>query len=157
MTTSAGILLYRLGDAEPRVLLAHPGGPYFAKRDLGAWTIPKGMIADGEPPEDAAIREFEEEMGWRPVGPLLPLGKVKQRSGKRVIGFALRSEETEEALLAKFSPGTFQMEWPPKSGAQVAFPEVDRIAFFDVQEAQSKIIREQAPFLDRLTESLADS
>jgi predicted NUDIX family NTP pyrophosphohydrolase len=156
MTTSAGILLYRLVDAELRVLLAHPGGPYFAKRDLSAWTIPKGLIADGEPPEDAAIREFEEEVGWRPVGPLLPLGEVKQRSGKRVIGFALRSDEIEKALLAKFSPGTFQMEWPPKSGMQVAFPEVDRIAFFDVQEAQLQMIREQAPFLDRLTESIPD-
>jgi predicted NUDIX family NTP pyrophosphohydrolase len=156
MTTSAGILLYRLVDAELRVLLAHPGGPYFSKRDLGAWTIPKGLIADGEPPEGAAIREFEEEVGWRPVGPLLPLGEVKQRSGKRIIGFALRSEETEEALLAKFSPGTFQMEWPPKSGMQVAFLEVDRIAFFDVQVAQLKMIREQAPFLARLTGFLAD-
>jgi predicted NUDIX family NTP pyrophosphohydrolase len=91
------------------------------------------------------------------VGPLLPLGEVKQRSGKRVIGFALHSEETEEALLAKFSPGTFQMEWPPKSGMQVAFPEVDRIAFFDARQARAKIIAEQIPFLDRLTESLPDS
>jgi predicted NUDIX family NTP pyrophosphohydrolase len=157
MTTSAGILLYRLADAEPRVLLAHPGGPYFAKRNGGSWTIPKGLLSIDEQAEEAALREFEEEVGWRPIGQLLPLGEVKQRSGKRVIGFGFLSEETEEALLAKFSPGMFQMEWPPKSGTQVAFPEVDRIAFFELQEARSRIIREQVLFLDRLTASLAGS
>jgi ADP-ribose pyrophosphatase YjhB (NUDIX family) len=86
MPISAGILLYRQRGAEIRLLSAHPGGPYFATRDLGAWTIPKGLVADGEQAEDAALREFEEEASWRPVGQLLRLGEVKQRSGKRVVG-----------------------------------------------------------------------
>jgi predicted NUDIX family NTP pyrophosphohydrolase len=146
---SAGILLYR-EDRPLRVLLAHPGGPYFGKKDAGAWTIPKGLVNPGEDIAAAARREFEEELGWRPEGELAPLGEVTLRSGKRVVAFAMRSNETEESTLAKFSPGRFSMEWPPRSGRQVEFPEVDRIELFAIETAKQMINDRQLPFLDRL-------
>jgi len=147
---SAGILLYRETAGDKRVLLAHPGGPFFARKDAGAWTIPKGLVDPGEDFADAALREFEEELGWRPAGDLAPLGEVKLKSGKRVIAFALRTAESEEELLAHFSPGKFSMEWPRGSGRLVEFPEVDRIAFFAVEPAHSAINPAQAPLLERL-------
>ena len=133
---SAGILLY-VDAVELRVLLAHPGGPYFSRKDAGAWTIPKGLVNDQEDLELAARREFEEELGWAPAGAALSLGHVKLRSGKVVHGFAIRGGEAEPSLLARFRPGTFSMEWPPKSGRSAEFPEVDRIGFFTLREARS--------------------
>jgi predicted NUDIX family NTP pyrophosphohydrolase len=152
---SAGILLYRETPTGPRVLLAHPGGPFFAKKDAGAWSIPKGLIDSGEEPEAAARREFEEECGWRSDGDLAPLGEATLRSGKRVIAFALRVDDSEDALLSKFAPGRFTMQWPPRSGKQVNFPEVDRIEFFSLDEARTKINPAQAVFLDRLADLTA--
>ena len=121
-------------------------------KDAGAWTIPKGLIALGEDPSAAARREFAEELGWEPVGDLLSIGTVKLRSGKLVHGFAIRSEETEEAYLARFAPGVFRMEWPPRSGRTAEFPEVDRIQFFTLAEAKTRINPAQQPFLDRLAD-----
>jgi predicted NUDIX family NTP pyrophosphohydrolase len=148
---SAGILLYRSTADGLRVLLAHPGGPFFAKKDEGAWSIPKGLIEPGEDPAAAALREFQEELGWRPAGNLHPLGEVRLKSGKRVIAFALASDESEATMLPQFSPGLFQMEWPPRSGRSAEFPEVDRIAFFTADEAARKLNPAQAALLDRLT------
>jgi predicted NUDIX family NTP pyrophosphohydrolase len=153
MPRSAGILLYRVEQNAPRVLLAHPGGPFFAKKDLGAWTIPKGLVDPGEDPRDAARREFAEELGWRPTGELVDLGEVTLRSGKHITAFALRSEEAEASMLARFNPGTFTMPWPPRSGKLAEFPEVDRIEFFPLAEAARRLNPAQAPLLDRLAAS----
>lgn len=152
--TSAGILLYRRAPAGVRVLLAHPGGPYFAKKDDGAWSIPKGLIEADEDPAAAARREFEEELGWRPAGDLQSLGEVWLKSGKCVVAFALANEEPEAALLARFSPGVFEMEWPPRSARQAEFPEVDRIDFYSLEDAARKLNPAQAPLIDRLAELL---
>jgi predicted NUDIX family NTP pyrophosphohydrolase len=119
--TSAGVLLFRQAPGTLRVLLAHPGGPYFSNKDAGAWSIPKGLVNPDENLADAARREFEEELGWRPDGELLPLGEVRLRSGKRLVAFALHCDDSEETLLAKFRPGTFTMEWPPRSGRTSEF------------------------------------
>jgi predicted NUDIX family NTP pyrophosphohydrolase len=152
--TSAGILLYcETGDGA-QVLLAHPGGPYFARKDVGAWTIPKGLINSTETPAEAARREFEEEAGWSPTGELHALGEVRLKSGKRVLAFALKSAEDPAELLARFSPGTFTMEWPRASGSFAEFPEVDRIEFFSLEAAREKINAAQQPLLDRLHELL---
>jgi predicted NUDIX family NTP pyrophosphohydrolase len=132
------------------VLLAHPGGPFFIHKDAGSWTIPKGLADPGEAMADAARREFEEEVGWRPAGDLTPLGEVKLRSGKRVIAFALQSDEPPEISLARFSPGLFAMEWPRGSQRLREFPEVDRIEFFSIDAARRKISPAQEPLLDRL-------
>jgi predicted NUDIX family NTP pyrophosphohydrolase len=153
---SAGILLFRDTPDGPRVLLAHPGGPFFVNKDAGAWTIPKGLIAPGEDPAAAARREFAEELGWQSGGELSPLGTVKLRSGKLVHGFAVRSDESEEALLDRFAPGVFTMEWPPRSGRSAEFPEVDRIQFFDLAEAKTRINPGQLAFLERLAVFLSD-
>ena len=147
---SAGILLY-VGSHQRRVLLAHPGGPYFSRKDLGSWTIPKGLVNDAENLESAARREFQEELGWSPPGVPVPIGYVKLGSGKIVHGFALQSLESEAALLAKFQPGTFRLEWPPNPGRFTDCPEVDRIEFFTLDKARSKLAAAQLPFLDRLT------
>jgi predicted NUDIX family NTP pyrophosphohydrolase len=151
---SAGILLYRSTAEGVRMLLAHPGGPFFAKKDDGAWSIPKGLLEADEDPAAAAVREFEEELGWRPAGEVQPLGEVRLKSGKRVIAFALASDEPEAAMLARFSPGMFQMEWPPRSGRSAEFPEVDRIAFFSLDEAARKLNPAQAPLIERLKDLL---
>jgi predicted NUDIX family NTP pyrophosphohydrolase len=154
---SAGLLLYRQSEAGLRVLIAHPGGPYFAKQDLGAWTIPKGLINPGETPRDAALREFAEEVGWRPaceVTDLLELGETRLRSGKRITAFALVTDESEPDLLARFVPGVFKMEWPPRSGQRQAFPEVDRIAFVTLEDAAERLNPAQAVFIERLFASI---
>ena len=149
---SAGILLFRETSTGPRILLAHPGGPFFATKDDGAWTIPKGLIIADEEPAAAARREFAEEVGWLPAGELHPLGSVKLRSGKVVHGFALQSTETEADMIARFAPGAFTMEWPPHSDRMAEFPECDRIQFFSLDEARARINPAQLPFLDRLGE-----
>ena len=147
---SAGILLHRLVPGGVRVMLAHPGGPYFAKKDNGAWTIPKGLVNPGEALDAAARREFAEEVGWQPTGELSPIGEVTLPSGKCVTGFALQTNESEAAVLARFVPGTFTMNWPPRSGQLAEFPEIDRVKFFSLSEAASRIHPAQANFLERL-------
>jgi predicted NUDIX family NTP pyrophosphohydrolase len=149
---SAGILLYRVGEEGVSVMLAHPGGPFFQRKDAGAWSIPKGLINADEPPQEAARREFEEEVGWRPEGELHPLGEVRLKSGKRVIAFALRTQEHPAQLYERFSPGVFTMEWPRGSGQLVELPEVDRIEFFAIDAAREKLNPAQQPLLDRLLE-----
>lgn len=151
--TSAGILLYRRGPNGLEVLLGHPGGPLYRNKDDGVWTIPKGEHGADESPEDAARRELTEETGLaRPENELAPLGEVRLRSGKTVRAFACECEISDEALARSFSPGTFSMEWPPRSGKSAEFPELDRLAFFSLAEAERKMNRGQQPFLARLAE-----
>jgi predicted NUDIX family NTP pyrophosphohydrolase len=143
---AAGILLFRDGPSGLEVLLAHPGGPLWARKDEGAWTLPKGQFTDGEAPLDAAKREFEEEMGSKPSGDFQPLGTLKQPSGKIIHAWAARSDFDETTVKSNL----FSMEWPPKSGRMGEFPEIDRAGWFSIEEARGKILKGQAPFLDRL-------
>jgi predicted NUDIX family NTP pyrophosphohydrolase len=151
---SAGILMYRHAEPRLEVLLVHPGGPYWRRKDEGAWSIPKGEM-DGE--QDAATvarREFAEETGVvLPAGPLEPLGEIRQRAGKRVIAFAVEGDLDVYAIRSN----TFEMEWPPRSGKMQAFPEIDRAEWFDLAAAQKKIIDGQQPLLDRLAELVGPS
>jgi predicted NUDIX family NTP pyrophosphohydrolase len=147
---SAGILLHRRRNGALEVLLAHPGGPFWARRDDGAWTIPKGLVDAGESDEAAARREFREELGADPVGTLVPLGSIRQRGGKHVEAFALEGDFDVAALRSN----TFETEWPPRSGRRHAFPEVDRVAWMDLATARVKMLDAQRPLLDRL-EALA--
>jgi predicted NUDIX family NTP pyrophosphohydrolase len=149
---SAGVLLYRLADGEIRVLLAHPGGPFWRRRDAGAWTIPKGLLQDGETAEAAARREFSEELGVEPEGALRPLGEIRQAGGKRVEAFTLEGDFD----VARLRSNDFALEWPPKSGRTALFPEVDRVAWFSLSIAREKILPGQAPLLDRLERLLLD-
>lgn len=148
---SAGILLYRLGPAGPEIFLAHLGGPYFAKKDEHAWSIPKGLVADGEAPLDAAQREFREEMGFRPGGPFHELKPIRQAGGKIVLAWAVRGDCDPAALRSN----TFELEWPPRSGRMQSFPEVDRADWFTLDEARAKIIKGQAALLDELEDILS--
>ena len=143
---SGGILLFRRTAEGIEVLLAHPGGPFWRHRDDGAWTIPKGEPIAGEAPEATARREFEEETGATATGPLQPLGGVRQRSGKWVEAFALE----DDFDVAGLHSNAFEMEWPPHSGQQASFPEIDRTAWFSLPEARRKILPGQQPLLDRL-------
>ena len=143
---SAGLLLFRETAAGLEVLLVHPGGPFWAKKDDGSWSIPKGEFEDGEEPLAAARREFEEEMGVPATGEFMPLKPLKQPSGKLVFAWAVRSDFDPSRLKSNM----FSMEWPPKSGRQREFPEVDKAAWFDVETARRKILKGQAPFLDQL-------
>ena len=153
MQTSCGLLLFRRRDDALEVMLVHPGGPFFARKDLGAWTIPKGLLDAGEEPLDAAKREFCEETGFAcPAGPFFDLGEVRQKSGKRVRGFACEGD----ADPAQLQSNTFEMEWPRGSGRIASFPEVDRGDWFSIETARTKIINEQTPFLDALVALLAD-
>ena len=145
---SAGLLAFRRRK-RPEVLLAHPGGPYWANRDAGAWTIPKGLV-DTDDLLAAALREFNEETGFTAQGPFIPLAPVKQNSGKTVHGFAFEADFDPK----KFSSNTFEMEWPPRSGRLRKFPEVDRIGWFPPREALEKLIAYQRPFLRELARKL---
>lgn len=151
---SAGILLFRSDpDGSPEFLLVHPGGPYWAKRDLGAWSIPKGQIEDGEDPRDCALREMEEELGTLPAlvpEELITLGSVRQRAGKVVEAWAGEGDFDPSGLASN----TFELEWPPHSGREQEFPEVDRAEWFDLAEARRRILPAQAELLDRLVEHL---
>jgi predicted NUDIX family NTP pyrophosphohydrolase len=145
-TTSCGVLLYRRDADAVRVLLAHPGGPFWRNRDAGAWTIPKGAPNDDEGPEDTARREFEEELGVPAIGPLVPLGEIRQRGGKRVQAFALEGDFDVAALRSN----PFEAQWPPKSGRMQSFPEIDRAQWFTLDEARAKLLPAQCTLLDRL-------
>jgi predicted NUDIX family NTP pyrophosphohydrolase len=145
---SAGILLYRVRDDVQEVLLVHPGGPFWARKDAGAWSIPKGEHGEDEDPVACARREFEEELGVpAPVAEeLTELGTVRQRSGKRVTAWAARGDLDPDAIRSN----TFTLEWPPRSGTFREFPEVDRAAWLPLDQAREKINPAQAEFLDRL-------
>ncbi|MCA6116170.1 NUDIX domain-containing protein [Bradyrhizobium sp. WSM 1738] len=143
--TSAGILMYRQKIAL-EVLLVHPGGPFWRSRDLGAWSIPKGELDGKEDPEVAARREFAEELGIEVSGSLQSLGQVRQRGGKTVWGYALEGELDTSCIRCN----EVSMEWPPRSGRTINFPEVDRAAWFTLPIAKEKILAGQQPFLDRL-------
>ena len=143
---SAGILLYRRDNQQLQVFLAHPGGPFWKNKDEGAWTIPKGEIAEGEDPLAAAKREFEEEIGVRIEGEFLELKPIRQRSGKHVLAWAVEGDCDSDEVRSN----AFSMEWPPKSGQQAEFPEVDRAHWFTIREARRKILPGQAPLLDQL-------
>jgi predicted NUDIX family NTP pyrophosphohydrolase len=150
---SAGLLLYRFNDeAEIEVLLVHPGGPFWAKKDERVWSIPKGEYDAGEEPLDAAEREFEEELGQlAPLGPRIDLGELDQSSAKRVHAWATEADFDADHI----SSNTFEMEWPPKSGTIAEFPEVDRAAWFSLAEARAKLLPGQIDFLARLRAALA--
>ncbi|MEU6456455.1 NUDIX domain-containing protein [Streptomyces sp. NPDC047065] len=150
MRRSAGLLLHRRGPGgELQVLLGHMGGPFYARREAGAWTVPKGEYDPAEPAWDAARREFQEELGLPPPdGEAVPLGEVRQAGGKAVTVWAVEADLDPAAVV----PGTFRMEWPPRSGRTQEFPELDRVAWFPVERAREVIVTAQAAFLDRLAE-----
>jgi predicted NUDIX family NTP pyrophosphohydrolase len=144
---SAGLLPYRIRDAGIEVFLVHPGGPFWAKKDDGAWSIAKGeFVEDAESPLDAAIREFREETGQSIEGAFHELPAVRQRSGKIVHAWAVRAQIDEHAIVSN----TFSMAWPPRSGKMREFPEVDRAGWFDLATARAKLVEGQRPLLDHL-------
>jgi predicted NUDIX family NTP pyrophosphohydrolase len=148
---SAGLILYRHRSGDLQVLLVHPGGPYFAKKDAGAWSVPKGEYGDGEDPQAVALREFEEETGVRLSGPLLSLGEIRQAGGKRVTAFALAGDLNPATICSN----RFEIEWPPRSGRRQSFPEIDEARWFTLDEARIRILAGQAPLLDRLRDVVA--
>ena len=143
---SAGILLYRRKGSGLEVLLAHPGGPFWKSRDLGAWTLPKGEIDEGEEPYAAARREFAEETGFEPGEAGIALEPLRQRSGKVIHAWAIEGDCDAAAAHSTL----FKMEWPPKSGLQEEFPEIDRVEWFAIPEAERRILPGQSPFLAQL-------
>jgi len=147
---SAGLLVFRHAR-QMQVLLAHPGGPYWAKKDAGAWTIPKGLADADEDLLETARREFTEETGFVAHGPFVPLGAVKLKSGKTVHGFACEGDFDPDRIVGN----AFEIEWPPKSGRRKSFPEIDRVQWFTLPQARGKIIAYQRPFLDQLETLLA--
>jgi predicted NUDIX family NTP pyrophosphohydrolase len=147
---SAGLLMYRLTPEGPQVLLAHPGGPYWARKDDGAWTLPKGEHNEGEEALAAAVREFREETSLVPTGPYLPLGELRLKSGKRIQAWAFRGDCDP----AQLRSNSFEMEWPPRSGRMQSFPEIDRAGWFSLAQARCKLIAAQVGFVDRLEQLL---
>ncbi|MGA9160339.1 MAG: NUDIX domain-containing protein [Actinomycetota bacterium] len=151
--TSVGILLWRRRKDRLEVLLGHPGGPYFAGKDADHWTVLKGEVEPGEDLVAVARREFAEETGHPvPDGPLIDLGEIRQKSGKRVLAWAVNGDLDPETAVSN----SFEMEWPPRSGRVREFPEIDRVAWFDLGEARMKIKAAQAPFLDRLERTMGE-
>ena len=146
---SAGLLVFRR-KPHIEVLLAHPGGPYWARKDEGAWSIPKGLVEPGDDLLATARRELAEETGFMADGTFIPLAPVKQKSGKTVHGFAVEGDFD----LSQFASNTFEIEWPPRSGRRRAFPEVDRVGYFGVDEAMQKILAYQQPFIHELARRL---
>jgi predicted NUDIX family NTP pyrophosphohydrolase len=147
---SAGILMFRLFECRPMVLLVHPGGPFWRNKDQNSWSIPKGEFGDDETAEAAAVREFEEEAGFRPAGVLVPLGEAIQMRGKRVTAFAMAGDLDA----TRIESVSCEVEWPTKSGRLIRVPEVDRAAWFTLDDARDKIIKGQSVFLDRLEQIL---
>ena len=151
---SAGLLLYRKRNGRPEVLLVHPGGPFWQRKDEGAWSIAKGEIGATENPVDVARREFREELGAEaPDGEWLALGTVRQAGGKLVHAWAAAGEFDPSQIISM----RFEMEWPPRSGRKQTFPEVDRAAWFDFEEARRKILPAQQVFIDRLASRLSSA
>jgi predicted NUDIX family NTP pyrophosphohydrolase len=149
---SAGLLCYRLEPSGLEVLLVHPGGPFWAKKDDGAWSIPKGEIGPGEDPLEAARREFSEETGQEVAGTFVPLPPIRQAGGKIVHAFAVETDLDPSTMRSS----RFTMEWPPKSGRQQSFPEVDRARWFSLADARIKILKSQTPLLDELERHLTE-
>jgi predicted NUDIX family NTP pyrophosphohydrolase len=147
---SAGILFYRINNNHTEVLLIHPGGPYWAKKDAGAWSIPKGEFSEDENPLDAAKREVEEETGIKVSGKFIELTPVKQKSGKLIYAWAVEGNFDP----AEIKSNTFEIEWPPKSGKLQSFPEVDRAEWFITEEAKQKIVPGQVPLIEELRTKL---
>lgn len=147
---SAGILLYKFKNKQLQVLLVHPGGPFWQKKDLGAWSIPKGEFSDGEDPLEAARREFEEETGVKISGNFIELSPIKQKSGKTVFAWAVEGDIDASSIKSNF----FSMEWPPKSGRAQQFPEVDKGEWFDVDQAKKKINPAQIVLIDQLVNTV---
>jgi predicted NUDIX family NTP pyrophosphohydrolase len=147
---SAGLLLYRIRDGELEILLVHPGGPFWKAKDAGAWSIPKGEMEPGEAPLETALREFEEELGFRPAGSFVPLTAIKQKSGKIVHAWAIDGDCDPTVMKSN----TFEMEWPPRSGKLQRFPEIDQAALFSVPTAVQKINPAQRGFLSELEAKL---
>ena len=141
---SAGILMWRRRNGEPEVLLAHFGGPQWRNRDEGAWAIPKGLVEAGEALEARARREFEEELGVRAEGVLVPLGRIRQKGGKYVEAFAMEGDLDADAIRSN----SFTVEWPPRSGRFASYPEVDRAAWFTLKEARRRMLPSQLPILE---------
>ena len=148
---SAGILMWKR-DGGLRLLLVHPGGPYWINKDAGAWSIPKGEYEEGEDALAAARREFAEELGEEPRGEATPLGEIRQKAGKRVTGFALQGDFDAAAV----SSNTIEIEWPPRSGRKARFPEVDRAQWFTVEEAWAKINPAQQELIARLIHAVGE-
>ena len=152
--TSAGILLWRRRDGRLEVLLAHPGGPFWVKKDHGHWTIPKGEVEPGEELAAVAGREFAEETGHAlPGGPQIDLGQIRQKSGKVVLGWGVEGDLDPSAAVSN----TYEVEWPPRSGHMRSFPEIDRVEWFGLAEARERLKAAQVPFLDRLEAAFADA
>ena len=152
--TSAGLLLWRRREGRLEVLLAHQGGPFWARKDLGHWTIPKGEVELGEELIAVARREFAEETGHEaPDQPFLDLGQITQKSGKLVLGWAVEGDLDPSTAVSN----TYELEWPPRSGVVRSFPEIDRVEWFDLDEARRRLKAAQVPFLDRLQAALAVS
>lgn len=147
---AAGLLMYRMRSGVLEVLLAHPGGPLFASKDKGHWTIPKGEYDDDEDALAAACREFQEETGWTARGPFIPLGEITQKGGKVVSAWAFEGDGDPATVVSN----TFEMEWPPRSGRTQAFPEVDRCAYFTMKDAEMRIKERQIPLLHALRDHL---
>ena len=147
---SAGLLLYRRNDHGLEVFLVHPGGPYWSKKDHGAWSIPKGEYTDSEEPLAAAQREFKEETGFTVDGVFVALGSIRQTGGKVVSVWALEGDCDPEKLVSNFC----ELEWPPRSGRTIEIPEVDRGSWFSLNEAHARILPGQSPMLARLAESV---
>ena len=150
--TSAGLILYRMQSGKLEVLLVHPGGPFWGKKDEGAWFVPKGELNVGEEPLAGAKREFEEETGLKPEGEFLALGSVKQKSGKTIVAWAFEGDCDPSSIKSN----TFTIEWPPKSGRRQEFPEIDRAGFFTVTQAEAKMHPVEYPLVLRLHELLGD-
>lgn len=148
---SAGLLIYRSREDDIEVLLVHPGGPFFQRKDAGAWSIPKGEVSPGEDPLAAAVREFEEEIGFIPAGPFEPLTPITQRGGKRVYAWYCQGDFDE----AVAKSNTFTLEWPPRSGRRANFVEIDKAEFFPLPLAREKINHAQVSFLDELQRRLS--
>jgi predicted NUDIX family NTP pyrophosphohydrolase len=149
---SAGILLFRRGPDGVEVLLGHPGGPYWARKDQGAWMVPKGAVESGESPLQAALREFGEEVGPVPDGSPVPLATVRQNGGKLVEVFLLEGEFDPVALVSN----EFELEWPPRSGRLQRFPELDQVAWMTLDEARGRILKSQLPVIDALAARLGE-
>jgi len=146
MKQSAGLLLSRRTGPETHFFLVHPGGPFFAKKDAGVWTIPKGEIIPTEEPLETAVREFEEETGFRLHGPFVPMDPVIQKGGKQVLCWAVEGNLDPEKVVSN----TFDLEWPPRSGKRTSFPEIDKSGWFTLQEAKRLINERQIPLLEQL-------